>query len=62
MFCEMAVTKCENLKCIKLTTNKDTRSNSEQTAGLEQLAESLLQHHVTLIVEYLTNLHDRQVM
>ena len=62
MFCELAVTKCRSLRCIKLTTKKDGRPESEQIKGLSQLTVSLKEHNVNLIVEYVENLHDRQVM
>lgn len=62
MFAELAVSKCRNLKCLKLTTNKDERRESEQSKGLTQLAENLKTHNVIFIVDYTENLHDRQIL
>lgn len=62
IFCELAVSKCRNLKCIKLTTNKDTNPNSEQNKGLQLLIENLAKYNVNLYVDYTNNLHDRQVL
>lgn len=62
MFCELAVTKCRNLKCIKVTTNKDKSPNSEQEQGLKHIAESLAKQNVNLYTDLTANLHDRQVM
>jgi len=60
MFCELAVTQCTNLKCIKVTTNKD--SNPDQAKGLGFLTDSLAKHNIMLYVDFTTNLHDRQVL
>ena len=62
MFCELAVSNCRNLKCIKVTTNKDKSPNSEQIKSLNSVADSLTKHNVCLYVDYATNLHDRQVL
>lgn len=63
MFCELAVSNCRNLKCIKVTTNMDSSSNAEQSKGLNSLSESLLKHsNICLYVDLVTSLHDRQVM
>lgn len=62
MFCELAVTKCRNLKCIKVTTNKDSNPNSEQAKGFSSLAESLKKHGICLFLDLVENLHDRQVL
>lgn len=62
MFCELAVSKCRNLKCIKVTTNKDKSPNSEQEQGLRHIAESLAKQNVYLYTDLTTNLHDRQVL
>jgi hypothetical protein len=61
MLCELIVTKCRNIKCIRVTTNKDPSPSSEQEKGLNSIIESLAKHHVCLYVDYVTNLHDRQV-
>jgi hypothetical protein len=61
MLCELIVSKCRNIKCMRVTTNKDTSPNSEQVKGLNSISESLLKHNVCLYVDYVTNLHDRQV-
>jgi len=62
IFCELAVSKCRNLKCIKLTTNKDPSPNSEQAKGLTSILESLSKFNVVLFIDFTTNLHDRQIM
>ncbi|XP_070501859.1 MIT domain-containing protein 1-like [Chironomus tepperi] len=62
MFCELAVSKCRNLKCIKVTTNKDPNPNSEQNKGFSSLTESLYKHGICLFVDLVNNLHDRQVL
>ena len=62
IFCELAVSKCRNLKCIKLTTNKDPSPNSEQTKHINSITESMAKHNVVLYTDYTTNLHDRQVL
>lgn len=62
MFCELAVSNCRNLKCIKVTTNKDASSNSEQSKGLNSLSESLSKHNICLYLDLVTSLHDRQIM
>lgn len=62
MFCELAVTNCRNLKCIKVTTNKDPSSNSEQVKNINAIAESLAKQNVCLYVDFTTSLHDRQVL
>jgi hypothetical protein len=62
MFCELAVSNSQNLKCIKVTTNKDPAANSEQSKGLASLSESLAKHKICLYIDLVTNLHDRQVM
>lgn len=62
MFCELAISKCNNLKCIKLTTNKDTNPNSEQVKNINSISESLAKHNVVLYTDYTTNLHDRQIL
>lgn len=62
MFCELAVSNCRNLKCIKVTTNKDKSQNSEQIKSMNSVADSLIKHNVCLYVDYATNLHDRQVL
>lgn len=62
IFCELALSKCRNLKCIKVTTNKDPNANSEQEKNINLIAESLAKHNVSLYVDYLSILHDRQVL
>lgn len=62
IFCELAVTQCRNLKCIKVTTNRDQSPNSEQTKHMTSITESLAKQNVILYVDYATNLHDRQVL
>lgn len=62
MFCELAVSNCRNLKCIKITTNKDSSPNSEQEKGLKSITESLAKQNVVLYSDFTTNLHDRQVL
>lgn len=62
MFCELAVSKCRNLKCIKVTTNTDQSPNSEQVRSLNFITESLAKHNVSLIVDLTSNQHDRQVL
>lgn len=62
MFCELAVTKCRNLKCIKVTTNKDTKPETDQIRGFASLTESLAKRNITLIVDFTNNLHDRQIL
>ncbi|CRL06470.1 CLUMA_CG019543, isoform A [Clunio marinus] len=62
MFCELAVTNCKNLKCIRITTNKDTNKESEQDKGLQSIANSLLLHNVCLSINYTSSLHDRQIL
>lgn len=62
IFCELALTKCRNLKCIKVTTNKDASPNSEQVKNITSIADSLMKHNVFLYVDYVNNLHDRQIL
>lgn len=62
MFCELAVTNCHKLRCIKVTTNRDPSPNSEQLKGFNMLSESLQKQNVCLYVDLVTNLHDRQVL
>lgn len=62
IFCELAVSKCRNLKCIKVTTNKDQSANSEQVKHMNSISESLSMHNVVLYIDYTTNLHDRQIL
>lgn len=62
MFCELAVTQCRNLKCIKVTTNKDQTVGSEQSKHINSIADSLSKHNVVLYMDYTNNLHDRQVL
>lgn len=62
MFCELAVTNCPNLKCIKVTTNKDQTAGSEQSKHISSITESLSKHNVVLYMDYTNNLHDRQVL
>lgn len=62
MFCELAVSSCRSLKCIKVTTNRDQSPNSEQAKGINALTESLAKHNVVLYTDYTTSLHDRQVL
>lgn len=62
MFCELAVSKCRNLKCIKVTTNRDQNPNSEQVSGLKSITDSVARHNVLLYIDFTTNLHDRQVL
>jgi hypothetical protein len=62
MFCELCVSNCRNLKCIKVTTNKDTNPTSEQSKGLASLSESLSKHNICLYIDLVSNLHDRQIM
>lgn len=62
MFCELALTNCKNLKCIKVTTNKDQNPQSEQQKHLDSITESLAQHKVIFYHEFTTNMHDRQVL
>lgn len=62
IFCELVLTKCRNIKCIKVTTNKDPSPNSEQVKNINSIADSLAKHNVTLYVDYTNNLHDRQVL
>jgi hypothetical protein len=62
MFCELAVSNCRNLKCIKVTTNKDPSPRSEQTRSFESLTESLAKHNICLYVDITDTLHDRQVL
>lgn len=62
MFCELAVSNCRKLKCIKVTTNKDPNQNSEQDKSMSCIAESLSKHNVCLYVDFTANLHDRQIL
>jgi hypothetical protein len=63
MFCELAVTNCRNLKCVKVTTNKDSSHNSSQLHGLEQLKDNLSKsHNICLYIDLVNDLHDRQVL
>lgn len=62
IFCELAVSNCRNLKCIKVTTNKDSSPKSEQASNFSSIAESLSKHNVFLYTDLATNLHDRQVL
>lgn len=62
IFCELAMTNCRNLKCIKVTTNKDQSANSDQVKNISAIADSMAKLNVTLYVDYSTNLHDRQVL
>ena len=62
MFCELAVTHCRNLKCIKVTTNKDPSPNSEQIKHLNSITESLAKQNVLLYIDFTESLHDRQVL
>lgn len=62
IFCELALSKCQNLKCIKVTTNRDKSPNSEQEKGLNLIIESVAKHNVILYIDFTSNLHDRQVL
>lgn len=62
MFCELAVSNCRNLKCIKVTTNKDPNKASDQMKSLSNLADSLEKHNISLYSDFTTSLHDRQIL
>ncbi|XP_063701314.1 MIT domain-containing protein 1 [Culicoides brevitarsis] len=62
MFCELALSKCKNLRYIKVTTIKDVRPSSEQNNGFSSLTESLAKKSVTINFDFHENLHDRQVI
>ncbi|XP_033111217.1 MIT domain-containing protein 1-like [Anneissia japonica] len=60
-FCELVIKKCPSLKTVVLTTGQDEKSVDQQTSALEELARSLLQYGVKLIVQYSSTLHDRAI-
>lgn len=61
MFCELVVSKCRNLRFIKVTTKRDEAANSEQPKWFQSVTESLAKHNVCLQFELVDGLHDRQV-
>lgn len=63
-FCELVVQQCRNVKCIEVTTTRDTRTEATaQAEAFEKMAESLLQRkRVKLRVNYSETMHDRQIM
>lgn len=58
MLCELAVTKCKNLKFISVTTTKESKANE----GFKNLVENLKKRGVQIVFDFCENLHDRQVM
>lgn len=62
MFCELACSKCRNLKFINVKTVQDTRPTSEQSKAFSLLTDSLAKKNITLFFEYSEHMHDRQIM
>lgn len=60
-FCEVLVKNCKNLQLVSLLTTKET-DNINQTQWLNELHHNLKKRNVTLVIEYSSTLHDRQVM
>lgn len=58
-FCELLVSKCKNLKQIKLITTKDSYSNQQN--WLEDLQKNLVTYGVVMDVSYSGTLHDRAI-
>lgn len=58
MLCELAVSKCQNLKFISVNTTADPK----QGEGFKCLAGSLQKKGVQIAFDTVDNLHDRQVM
>lgn len=62
MFCELACSKCRNLKFINVKTVQDSRPTSEQSKAFSLLTDSLAKKNITLFFEYSEHMHDRQIM
>lgn len=59
MFCELAVSTCQSLKYIRVTTIHEPHRQSTQ---FQCLSESLGKKNIKIAFDYSDNLHDRQVM
>lgn len=63
-FCELAVKLCQNLEKIILITSKDasqSKIQQEQETHLTKINTSLCYHKITLVLDYSSTLHDRQI-
>lgn len=61
LFCELLVSKCRNLRFIKVTTKRDDSNITEQSKWIETVTESLGSHNVVLQYDLVDSIHDRQV-
>ena len=61
--CELLVGRCRNLKTIQLLTGRETSgdNNHRQDEMLGELKKSLAKNNVSLIIEFSTSLHDREI-
>jgi len=60
-FCEMIVTYCTNVKCIELKTSPDPQNFDQQNQNLKLIGSSLLKRNIQLVLQYTTELHDREI-
>lgn len=61
-FLELAIKKCFNLKFVKLSTGRDDRPGSEQQKALDSLQADLKNRLISFVVDFRTNMHDRQII
>nr|ALS04243.1 MIT domain-containing protein 1 [Acartia pacifica] len=59
--CELFVKKCSKLKEIKLKTSYDENNKMDQESKLAELRKSLEKRNTSLLVEYSSTLHDREI-
>nr|CAB3263851.1 MIT domain-containing protein 1-like [Phallusia mammillata] len=60
-FCELLCTRCDNLKTVNLSTSTDDNNSSNQQENIACIARSLSQRGIILNVNYVSNLHDREI-
>ncbi|XP_066123919.1 MIT domain-containing protein 1 isoform X1 [Saccopteryx bilineata] len=61
-FCEMLIKRPCKVKTIHLLTSLDEGFGKEQqTSGLKEIKESLMNHRVLLELEYSSSIHDREI-
>lgn len=60
-FCELAVTCCKNLKTIRLLTTENFENSCQQEMLATVKGNLHEDHKITLVVEFSSTLHDRQI-
>lgn len=60
-FCEMIVSCCSNVKCIELKTSADSQNHDQQIHNLNLIAASLQKRNVQLVIQFSSELHDREI-